>query len=106
LLAVELRSEKIIMAADVDGIYTNDPKVEPSVLLIRHFTLDDLKSLNVTMAKPKVPDVTGGMVGKVLELATAIEQGVEAIIVSGLKPNNVYKALIGEEPVGTRITKK
>jgi len=67
--------------------------------------LDDLRHLHVKIGKPKGSDVTGGMLGKISELAAAIEQGAEAIIVNGLKPNNVYRALKGEEVVGTRITK-
>lgn len=105
LLAVELGAERIIMAVDVDGIYTDDPKVESAARLIRRLTLDDLRNLHVKIGKPKVSDVTGGMLGKVLELAVPIEQGVEAVIVNGLRPNDVYRALKGEECVGTRITK-
>jgi len=105
LLAIRLGAEKIVMAVDVDGIHTSDPKVEQSAQLIHHLTLDDLKRLHVNIERSKVSDVTGGMLGKVLELAAAIEKGIEAIIVNGLKPNNVYKALKGEELIGTRIAK-
>jgi len=104
-LALNLGATRIVMAVDVDGIYTGDPKVEPSAQLIRHLTLDDLKSLNANIGRPKVSDVTGGMLGKLLELAGPIEQGVEALIVNALKPNNVCKALKGEECIGTRISK-
>jgi isopentenyl phosphate kinase len=51
----------------------------------------------------RVPDVTGGMLGKVLELMLAIEKEIPVIIVNAVKPSNVYKALKGEKVVGTVI---
>jgi len=104
-LALKLGAKRVVMAVDVDGIYTSDPKVEPSARLIRHLTLDDLEQLYITIGKPRASDVTGGMLGKVLELVGPVKQDIEAIIVNALKPNNVYKALKGEEPVGTRISR-
>ncbi len=104
-LAVKLGAKRIIMAVDVDGICTNDPKIEPSAQLIRHLTLEDLKNLQFETGKSKVSDVTGGMFGKLLELADPIEHGIEAIIVNALKLNNVYKVLKGEESIGTKISK-
>jgi isopentenyl phosphate kinase len=37
-------------------------------------------------------DVTGGMVGKIIEIIPAVERGIPALIVNAAKPRNVYKA--------------
>jgi glutamate 5-kinase len=100
-----MNAERLIMGADVDGLYTADPKVDPSAHLISHLALKDLQQLRVKIGEAQVPDVTGGMLGKVSELMLPIEHGVQTIIVNALKQDNVYKALKGEEVVGTKITK-
>jgi isopentenyl phosphate kinase len=93
------------MGADVDGLYTADPKADSSAQLIGHLTLEELKSLKHKIEGSKATDVTGGMLGKMLEVELAIECGVEAVIVNATEPLRVYRALKGEEVVGTVIEK-
>jgi len=104
-LAIRLNAERLIMGIDVDGLYDSDPKKNPSAQLITDITLKDLAKLIRNISGSQVPDVTGGMLGKILELKAAVEHGVEALIINALSPNNVYKALKGEEVIGTRIRK-
>lgn len=104
-LAIRLNADRIIIGVDVDGLYTADPKTNPSAQLIQHITLQQLKKLQNKIEKTNVTDVTGGMLGKILELIPALEHGVNVRIVNALKPDNVYRALEGEEVVGTFIEK-
>jgi isopentenyl phosphate kinase len=57
------------------------------------------------MKKTRVDDVTGGMLGKIIELSPAIEKGISALIVNASKPKTIYKALVGEKVTGTLIQK-
>ena len=102
-LAINLKAEHIIIGVDVDGLYTANPKADPSARLIRRLTPTGLKKLQQKVEEVKVTDVTGGMLGKINELIPAIEQGIRVMIVNATKPNNIYKALKGEEVVGTII---
>lgn len=102
-LATSLNTERIVIGADVDGLYTADPKTDPSARRIPHLTLTELRRLQRKIREPRVTDVTGGMLGKVEELIPAVEHGISVMIVNATKPNNVYKALKGEEVVGTVI---
>ncbi len=102
-LATRLDVDRIIIGVDVNGLYTADPKVNPAARLIKHITLSKLKNLQHKIEEAKVTDVTGGMLGKIIELMPAIERGIRAMIVNAAKPNNVYKALKGEKVVGTII---
>ncbi len=104
-LAVRLNAERLVMGVDVDGLYEADPKVVPSAHLIPHLTLKDLEQLKDKISGARSPDVTGGMLGKISELVAPVEHGVQTIIVNALKPSKVYKALKGEEVVGTKITR-
>jgi len=101
--ALQLGAKRIIIGADVDGLYTKDPKTDPTAQLIQHITLKELEKLQSRIGGSKATDVTGGMLGKTLELIPAITKGIGAIIVNALKPNNVYKALKGEKIKGTII---
>jgi isopentenyl phosphate kinase len=104
-LATKLGAARIIMGADVDGLYTADPKADSSARLIEHVTLEELKSLKHKIEGSKATDVTGGMLGKVQEIKIAIEHDIETVIVNATKPLRVYKALKGEKVTGTVIEK-
>jgi len=104
-LAIEFNAERIIVGVDVDGLYTADPKMNRDAQLITEIDVDDLKNLVGRVGGSTYIDVTGGMMGKISELMAPVSMGVEALIINALKPNNVYRALKGEEVIGTRIVK-
>ena len=104
-LAIKLGAGRIIMGADVDGLYTADPKTDSSAHLIDHITLEELKSLKHKIEGSKATDVTGGMLGKMLEVKLAIEHEIQTVIVNATKSRRVYKALKGEKVIGTIIEK-
>ncbi|MGQ9459923.1 MAG: isopentenyl phosphate kinase [Candidatus Bathyarchaeaceae archaeon] len=104
-LAIRLNAERIIIGVDVNGLCTADPKIDPSARLIQRITLKELKNQQHKIGGSKVTDVTGGMLGKTVELTPAIEKGIRTMIVNATKPNVVYKALKNEKVVGTIIEK-
>lgn len=104
-LAARFNAERIIMGADVDGLYDADPKTEKNAKMLNHLTLEELKKLQNNL-KPSPHDVTGGMFGKIAELIPAIEKKIPVTIVDATKPNNIYKALKGEKVEGTLIEKE
>jgi len=104
-IAVQFNAERIVMGIDVDGLFTADPKSKASASLIRHCTLSELKKMQTQLKNINNTDVTGGMLGKIIELAPAIETGISALIVNVAKPKNLYKALKGERVIGTLIQK-
>ncbi len=102
-LAQNLNAARIIMGIDVDGLFTNDPKVDSSANLVNHITLEELRRMLTQVGESNVSDVTGGMLGKIAELIPAVEKGIPSFIVNAAKPNNVYMALKGEKVTGTLI---
>jgi len=104
-LAMRLNAERIIVGIDVNGLYTADPKTDSSARLVKHVTLKELRNMRQQMKEAKVPDVTGGMLGKISELMPPIEKGITALIVNAAKPKNIYKALKSEKVIGTLISK-
>ena len=59
-LAYDLKADRVILASDVDGIYTDNPKTNPEAKLIDEVTQDT--QLNTT-SNENMADVTGGMNG-------------------------------------------
>ncbi|MBS7609742.1 isopentenyl phosphate kinase family protein [Candidatus Bathyarchaeota archaeon] len=107
-LALELKASRIIVGVDVDGLYTADPRLNPQAQLIRKATAEELRSflLKTSISTPNRSfpmDVTGGMLGKLQEVLKALEEGIEVKLVNALKPNRVYRALMGEEGLGTNL---
>jgi isopentenyl phosphate kinase len=102
-LAIKLDAKQVVMGVDEDGLYTADPKVDSSAHLIDHTTLEELNSLKHKIGRSKATDVTGGMLGKMVELTAAIKHNIPALIVNATKPKRVYKALKGENVKGTII---
>lgn len=103
-LARELDAERVIIGADVDGVYTTDPKKRGVTRLIQTITPGSWPKLSRSLSMPQGPDVTGGMANKVRELLALAEIGVEAEIVNAAKPDILRRAISGERGLGTRIT--
>jgi len=102
-LAVRLNASRIIMGIDLDGLYTTDPKVDSSARLIKRVTLEELKEMIEQIEESRVTDVTGGMLGKIVELMPVAERGIPSFIVNAAKPKNVYMALKCEKVIGTLV---
>ncbi|MEM1550675.1 MAG: isopentenyl phosphate kinase [Candidatus Bathyarchaeia archaeon] len=104
-LAVEFDVKRIIFGVDVDGLYTRDPKVDPRASLITEITVSEVEKMIAEIGGSRAVDVTGGMMGKMLEAMDPLAKGIEVLIINALRENNVYKALRGEDVIGTRIIK-
>ncbi|MHC1563845.1 MAG: isopentenyl phosphate kinase, partial [Candidatus Hecatellaceae archaeon] len=104
-LALRLGSRRIIMGADVDGVYTSDPKVNPDSKLIRELNVhgEKFRAVLSGIRGSRAMDVTGGMKQKILEVKPFVSRGGTVLIVNALKPGNVGKALQGLKVRGTLV---
>ncbi len=100
-LACRLRPKRAVFVADVDGLFTADPKRRKTARLLETVHEEDLASIE--MGRAAGSDVTGGIEGKVrrmLEIAAHVD---ECLIVNGNVKNRVRDALRGRRVVGTRV---
>jgi isopentenyl phosphate kinase len=104
-IATRFKASKVVIGVDVGGLHTLDPKSASDAAPIARITLQSLKAFLASLEGAKTTDVTGGMLGKMRELVPAIDAGIPAIIVNAAEEGNVYKALKGEDVIGTRIEK-
>ncbi len=98
-IAKALNAKRIIMVTDVDGVFTKDPKINRNAKFIPKLT-DEKAKVDYSMT---VTDVTGGFASKIKKLFVAKKHGIESQVINGLTRDNVKKALLGDESIGTSI---
>ncbi|HAJ34094.1 MAG TPA: uridylate kinase [Chloroflexi bacterium] len=99
-----LTPTRIVLAGEVDGIFTADPQLDPNAQPITVITPATLSAVVEGLGSSHGVDVTGGMRAKVQQSLAMVERqpGLEIIVCSGLEAGHVQAALAGA-PVGTRI---
>jgi len=102
-IAKFLKSDRIVLGTDVDGVYTKNPKTHSDAYHIDEVnSIEDIQFLESTTNI----DVTGGMVGKVKELLDLAEYGISSEIINANEKRAIAKSLQGMEVRGTKISKK
>ncbi len=89
LRAIEIGAEVVLKASKVDGVYSADPHLDSSARLLESASYMDVISQNL-----KVMDMTA--------ITLCREHGLPIVVFDMSRPENVYRALIGE-PLGTRV---
>ncbi|MFQ6084997.1 MAG: isopentenyl phosphate kinase [Candidatus Bathyarchaeia archaeon] len=102
-IAKELGAERIIHGTNVDGIFTDDPVRNPDARLISEITSENIEEVKERLSTSSFIDVTGGMLGKVLELMDLAKMGITSQIINANKPGLLEGALAGKEGLGTTV---
>lgn len=97
-------AELLILLSDIDGLYTKDPKKDPTAELIPFVTevTDEIKEMAGGSASSLG---TGGMVTKIGAAQMALAAGASMVIMNGDDPSQIQKIFIGK-PVGTVFVSK
>ncbi len=103
-LARQLEPRRILLAGEVDGVYTADPHGEPAARLLSTITPASWEAAARQLAGARGVDVTGGMHGKVRQMLALAEAlpGLRVSIFSGVGAGRILAALLGE-PGGTLL---
>jgi isopentenyl phosphate kinase len=102
-LARAFRPDRAVFAADVDGLFTADPKRRRDARLLVEVSRADLSKIEFTPASRT--DVTGSIEGKVRRMFDIADHVGECVLVNGNVKNRVRDALRGRRVVGTRIAR-
>lgn len=101
IVAQTVQADLLILLSDIDGLYTADPRRDPSARLIP--VVEELTQEVLALAGGNGSSLgTGGMVTKLRAAGIATAAGIDMVIANGAQPENVYRILEGE-PVGTRF---
>ena len=104
IVATSVGADKLIVLSDIDGVYTADPRTDPSARLIHRITRMDEQTMALAgSAGSKLG--TGGMITKFQAAKICLDKGCEMIIANGKHPANLYDILDGKQ-VGTTFSRE
>lgn len=103
-LADRLAPDTVILAGEVEGIFTANPHSDGGAVLISEVTPQNIQRVRALLSESRGVDVTGGMLSKVesmWRLANAYP-GMTVRIISGLREGLIEMALLeGASGMGT-----
>ena len=87
----------------MDGLYSSDPKTCKDAKLLETISCTEIRKIAGSALGSRMPDVTAGMQGKLLEAEHAARKGVEVVIMNLRRPENLHLILEGRHGRWTRI---
>ena len=90
LRAVEIGADAVLMAKNIDGVYTADPKTDPTAKKLQRITYSEVLARGL-----RVIDTTA--------TALSMDNNLPTLVFGLDDPDNIYRAAMGEE-LGTLIT--
>jgi len=90
-LAKELKSDRVIIGTDLDGVFDSDPKINPAAKLIKKISRENYQKFDI--GGSTAIDVTSGMRGKLDELLKLADIGIGSEIINADIPSNIAKIL-------------
>ncbi len=99
----------VLLATDVNGIYSSDPHRNVNAKLFSVLTEEDLRNEKISLGRSHNIDVTGGMLGKIKTILTAAESSRSlrrTLIFNGLVVANYSKIFDENSDIGTTVRHK
>jgi glutamate 5-kinase len=101
LVAHNMSAALLVLLTDLDGLFTSDPRLEPSAELIDEVAADD-PLLSIAAGAGGSGRGSGGMASKLEAARIASWSGVPTVIANAARPRVLATAAAGER-VGTRF---
>jgi len=89
LRAAEIGADIVLMAKNVDGVYTADPKVDPDAVKYEYISYDDVLAQHL-----QVMDTTA--------TSLSMDNSIPVLVFALKDPENIYRAVMGEK-IGTIV---
>ena len=95
-LARHLQPDRIILASDVEGIYSSDPQRDPGAPLLARVSPAEWPRLQARLGGSPAVDVTGGMLGKVRRMVELVQTQPSILVhfLSGERSGAIMEALL------------
>ena len=101
LVAVSVRADLLLVLTDIDGLYTADPRRDPTARLIREVREISPEMLSGAGGGGTALS-TGGMATKLAAAQICMDASTDMVIVNGADPAAIYDVLDGKN-IGTRF---
>lgn len=99
LVAVLCEADLLVLLSDIDGLYEEPPNINPNARVIREVRVLDDEIRSHASGAGSVRG-TGGMITKLEAAGICMENGIDAVIANGHKPEILY-SIANDEPFGT-----
>lgn len=97
-------ADLLMLLSDIDGLYTDDPRLNKNAKLVKEVNVIDEKLR--AMGKDSYSNIgTGGMATKINAANLCMEKGIDTIIANSIDLKNIRKIVKGEE-IGTIFKRK
>ncbi len=97
-----MKTKRVILCTDVDGIYDKDPKKFKDAKLIKEINKENNEGI-ISKLEGTPGDVTGGIKGKILELINLADKDITSIVINGLIPGRLKDSLMDKEVICTVV---
>ena len=91
LRAAEINADAILLAKNIDGVYSADPRTDASAVKYDSITYDEVLARHLA-----VMDTTA--------TSLAMDNDIPVIVFALAEPENIVRVLMGEK-LGTRVSK-
>ena len=89
LRAAEINADAILLAKNIDGVYSADPKVDPTAIKYDHISYDDVLAQHLA-----VMDTTA--------TSLSMDNNIPVIVFALKDPENIVRVVLGED-IGTKV---
>ena len=89
LRAAEIGADAILLAKNIDGVYSADPKVDPTAVKYDHISYDDVLAQHLA-----VMDTTA--------TSLSMDNNIPVIVFALKDPENIVRVVLGED-IGTKV---
>ena len=89
LRAAEIGADAILLAKNIDGVYSADPKIDPSAVKYDHISYDDVLAQHLA-----VMDTTA--------TSLSMDNHIPVIVFALKDPENIVRVVMGED-IGTKV---
>ncbi len=89
LRAAEIGADAILLAKNIDGVYSADPKVDPNAVKYDHISYDDVLAQHLA-----VMDTTA--------TSLSMDNSIPVIVFALKDPENIIRVVLGED-IGTKV---
>jgi len=100
LVASLIEADLLIILSDVEGIYDDDPKVNPNAKIIRN--INNIEKLNIKATNHTSFYGTGGMKSKIDAIRRASSSGIKSVVANG-KKNGIILDIMSGKGCGTTV---
>ncbi len=97
--AIATQADCLIICTDVDGLYTANPRLDPSATLIPQVNVIDDEIMSLAGGAGTAIG-TGGMITKLQAAQKCTRSGIQTILINGTRPENI-ETLSSERYLGT-----